>query len=183
MLTVPRKLITAEELLAMGTDFHGELVRGRLIEMAPASWGRGMSGSNALLIIGNFVREHKLGRVFTAETGFTLSRDPDSVRAPDVAFVATDRIPTSARRSGFFDGAPDLAVEIISPNDSFSELSEKIDEYLAAGTRIVWVIDDRRKTITVYANNAPPTVLPIDARLTGGDLLPGFDVPVQQFFE
>ena len=176
------KLMTAEELLALGPDFHGELVRGRLIEMAPASWGHGISGSSALLIIGGFVRDNILGRVFTAETGFTLTRDPDTVRAPDVAFVSNARIPQTEDRSGFFEGPPDLAVEIVSPSNTFSELSEKVDDYFVAGTKLVWIIDAGRRTITVYTSQDRPVVLREADTLSGEDVLPGFTIVVSQFF-
>jgi Uma2 family endonuclease len=181
----PDKLMTAEDLLAMGPDFHGQLVRGRLVEMAPASWGHGISGSKALLLIGGFVEANGLGAVFTTETGFRLSDDPDTVRAPDVAIVASARVPKTDDRSGFFNGSPDLAVEIVSPHHAFSDVAEKVDDYLNAGARQVWVIDDRRKAVTIYAKDAAPLTLAAsdDATVPGGDVLPGFAVAVKRFFE
>jgi len=174
--------MTAAELLALGPDFHGELVRGRLVEMAPASWGHGIGGSTALRIIGNFVAEHQLGLVFTAETGFILSNDPDTVRAPDVAFVCNIRIPKSDDRSGFFEGAPDLAVEILSPSNTVTEMAEKVDDYLTSGCKQVWVISTERRSITVYAPDTRPFVLRDTDTLTAGAVLPGFAVPVARFF-
>lgn len=181
--TAPTKLMTAADLLAMGPDFHGELVRGRLIEMAPASWGHGDIALTVGAILHEFVREQKLGRTYAAETGFMLSDDPDTVRAPDAAFVAKARIPQTDDRSGFFKGPPDLAVEILSPSNTASEMLEKIDDYLTAGCRLVWVIDPERRTITVYDPSTRPIVLRETETLAGGDVLPGFAVQVQRFFE
>lgn len=180
--STPEKLVTGADLLAMGPDFHGELVRGRLIEIAPASWGHGSSGSEALLLIGPFVKRRNLGLVFTAETGFCLTRDPDTIRAPDVAFVRAERIPTTGDRSGFFAGPPDLAVEIVSPNDRFAEIVEKVNDYLKAGTLEVWVIDPRKRAITVHVADALPRVLGEGETLADSRALPGFAEPVASFF-
>ena len=181
-LLTPDNLMTGDELLALGPDFHGELVRGRLIEVAPASWGHGWNGGDALLLIGAFVKRSRLGVVFTAETGFYLSRDPDTIRAPDVAFVRAGRIPMEADRSGFFDGPPDLAVEIVSPNDRVAEVLDKVSDYLRAGTLEVWVIDPRRRTITVYVDDDAPRVLGEAETLADSRALPGFAEPVAVFF-
>jgi len=177
------KLMTAEELLRLGPDFHGELVRGRLVEMAPASWGHGDIALTVGSILHRFVRSRNLGRVFAAETGFRLSRDPDSVRAPDVAFVAQHRIPQTDDRSGYFEGAPDLAVEIVSPNDSYGQLAEKVADYLAAGSRLVWVIDPSTRTVTIHRANGSTVLLRSHETLSGDDVLPGFTTPVAAFFE
>ena len=183
MTQTAEKLLTGEDLLALGPDFHGELVKGRLVEMAPASWGHGITGTRALSIIDGYVRKHRLGAVMTAETGFYLTRDPDTVRAPDVAFVSTARLPAGDDRSGFFDGPPDLAVEVVSPRDSFSELAEKIEDYLAAGTKLVWIVDPAKQTVTTYDTTRRAVVLQRHETLTGGEVLPGFAEPVAQFFE
>jgi Uma2 family endonuclease len=150
--------------------------------MAPASWGHGSSGGDALLLIGSFVKRHKLGLVFTAETGFYLSRDPDTIRAPDVAFVRAERIPQTDDRSGFFEGPPDLAVEIVSPNDRFAEIVEKVNDYLNAGTLEVWVIDPRKRAVTLHAADGLPRVLADGETLTDSRALPGFAEPIAAFF-
>jgi Uma2 family endonuclease len=176
------RLVTADELLAMGTDFHGELIRGRLIEMAPAGWDHGSVAADALAIVHAFVKRHKLGRVFAAETGFVLERDPDTVRAPDVGFVRTERIPTSGSRRGFFDGPPDLAVEVMSPNDRPAEVEAKTRAWLDAGTVEVWIIDPSKQTVTLHAGDASPRTLGLPDAVNGSRVLAGFAEPVSTFF-
>ena len=180
--TTTDKLMTGDELLALGADFHGELVRGRLIEMAPASWGHSGYGNEAAFLITTFVKRRKLGRVFTAETGFYLGRGPDTVRAPDVAFVRAERIPADEDRRGFFEGPPDLAVEIVSPNDRVAEILEKVSDYLRAGTLEVWLIDPRKRTITIYVDDDAPRMLDESMTLTDSRALPGFAEPAAAFF-
>ena len=181
--TLLDKLATADDLLNLGPDFHGELVEGRIIEMAPASWEHGLSGGQALFLLKQFVDTHKLGRVFTAETGFILKRDPDLVRAPDVAFVRSGRVPAERGRGGFFDGPPDLAVEIVSPGDRLVEVERKIDDFLTAGCLSVWIISPVRRTITLHRPARDPGVLREGETLSDEGVLPGFAVAVARFFE
>ena len=116
-------------------------------------------------ILGNHIRANGLGTFFGAETGFILGRDPDTVRAPDFAFVRPSRPATPER--GFYPGAPDLAVEVLSPDDGPRYVREKIAEWLEAGTLAVWVVDPRQRTITIH----------------GRELFPGFELPVDELFE
>lgn len=182
MPTTATKLMTAEDLLALGPDFHGELVRGRIIEMAPASWGHGDKASRVDRIVGQFVDDHDLGTVFGAETGFFLARDPDVVRAPDCAFVRASRIPKDSDGTGFFPGAPDLAVEILSPGDKQTDIEEKIDDYLNAGCIAVWIINPKRKSLTIHRGGQNPLVFRESDTLDAGEPLPGLVVPVRQLF-
>lgn len=177
------RLVTADELLAMGSDFHGELVRGRLIEMAPAGWNHGSIAGEAFAVIHAFVKQHKLGKVFAAETGFILERDPDTVRAPDVAFVRAHRIPTGGNRRGFFDGAPDLAVEVISSSDPPGAVAAKAQAWLDAGVTEVWVISPAEQNVTIYVGDGSPRVLNASEMLTGSRVLSGFAESVATFFE
>jgi Uma2 family endonuclease len=148
-MSTATKPITAEELYAMGDIGRCELVKGEIIHMAPAGADHGDIAGEMFGLIWGFVKEHQLGKVYAAETGFTIKRKPDTVRAPDVAFVRSDRVPPPGKR-GFFDGFPDLAIEGVSFNDLASELSEKVEDWLAAGTTSVWVVDPRTRTIDVY---------------------------------
>jgi Uma2 family endonuclease len=100
-----------------------------------------------------------------------------------VAFVSTARLPADDDRSGFFDGPPDLAVEVVSPRDSFGELAERIEDYLSAGTKLVWIVEPAKQTVTAYGATRRAVVLQCHETLTGGDVLPGFAEPVAQFFE
>jgi Uma2 family endonuclease len=157
------------------------LIRGELIEMAPAG---GAHGEIAAGIIGRLwahVTENKLGRVYTSETGFVLAREPDVVHGPDAAVVRSERVP--ARQRGFYEVAPDLTVEVMSPDDSYHYVHGKVMEYLEAGVRLVWVVDPERQTITVYQADRSGQILTIDDALDGGDVLPGFTVPVARIFE
>lgn len=183
-MTVQTSAITAEELERMPHhDRRVELVRGEVIEMAPAGFDHGSVALTIAVYLHAFVRQHKLGVVCAAETGFILSRNPDTVRAPDAAFVSAGRVAQQQRKEGFFDGPPDLAVEVVSPGDSAEEVEEKTLEYLQAGARLVWIVRPRARTITVYRSLKQVRVLTPDDTLDGDDVLPGFTVPVKEVFE
>ena len=177
-------LITADELLAMPDDgFHRhELVRGELITMAPAGGEHGAIGSRADRRIGNFVEQNDLGVVFNSDTGFIVSTDPDTVRAPDVSFMRKERIPADGIPKGFIPGAPDLAVEVISPSDSYTEVAEKVAQLLEAGTQLVVLIDPRTRTIALHHQSGAIDRLTEADILTLGDLIPGFECPVAELF-
>jgi Uma2 family endonuclease len=116
------------------------------------------------------------------EVGFVLEHDPDTVRAPDVAFVTAARVPDATSRGKYFDGAPDLAVEVVSPGDTAAEVLEKVQEYLAAGCQMVWVIESKTRTVVSYRPDGSAKVLREDDQLSGEDVLPGFSVPVRRVF-
>jgi len=158
-----------------------ELVRGEVREMAPAGGEHGSTSMDVGIRLGIFVIENRLGRVFAAETGFIIERDPDTVLAPDCAFVRADRVPRPMPR-GYLPLAPDLAVETLSPDDRPGEVRDKIDRWLAAGVRQVWVIDPRRRTVSVHRPESPPRVLEEGGSLDGGDILPGFRAKVADLF-
>jgi Uma2 family endonuclease len=127
------------------------------------------------------VDEHDLGAVYAAETGFLLARNPDTVRAPDVAFVRADRLASTAEE-GFFPGPPDLAVEVVSPSDSYSAVEEKVFEWLDSGCRVVVVLDPRRQVATVYRSRQSISLLSPPDLLSAEDLVPGWSVPLAQLF-
>jgi Uma2 family endonuclease len=118
-----------------------------------------------------------------ADTGFWLTRDPDTVRAPDVAFVRRERLPTGAARRGYFPGAPDLAVEVISPKDLYTEVDEKVGEWLAHGTLMVLVVNPRRRTVAVHRPGQPVRILGEDETLDGEDAVPGWTMAVRDIFD
>lgn len=176
-------LMTAEEFLRLGDDFHGELRRGKIITMSPAGSQHGAVAMAIGARIKIFVDDHGLGSVYAAETGFIISHDPDTVRAPDVSFVAAARIPEGGNGPGFFDGAPDLAVEVLSPSNTPAETAEKVDEYLKAGVRLIWVVDPSRKTVTAYTSAEKDfAVVNVGDTLNGVDVLPGFTLEVGMIF-
>ncbi len=178
------ELVTAEMLAALpDTGERTELVQGEILVMAPAGEEHGRIGGLLFVALGDFVLRHKLGAIYLAETGFLLSRAPDTVRAPDAAFVAAHRLAEHARRSGFFDGAPDLAVEVVSPNDSYQDVTDKVRDYLNAGTQAVWVVNPRGQTVTVHESTRLARTLTVDDTLDGGETLPGFSLRIADLFD
>ena len=176
-------LVTAEELLDMPDDgYQYELVRGELRKMAPA----GARHSNIGMTVGtslNFhVMSNNLGTVFGADGGFLLERNPDTVRAPDVAFVRRERMEEVGLMDSYWPGPPDLAVEVISPNDRYTEVVEKVEEWLKAGTRMVVVVDPRRKVAAVHRSGREPVTLAEGAVLDGDDVVPGWRMALGDIF-
>lgn len=162
--------------------YRFELVRGVPVrEPRPAPLHARVVSTLAWLLEG-FVRETGAG-VVLVEAGFLLSRNPDTVRGPDVSFVASSRIPGDGyAREGFWPMAPDLAVEVLSPGNRASEMQEKVLEYLAAGGRLVWVVDPRLRSVTVHSPGGEARILAAGAALEGSPVLPGFRVEVGALF-
>jgi len=179
------RLVTADEMLTLpGDDLRHELVRGEHYVNPPPFSRHGQVGMRLALLLAQHVVAHRLGIVLTGDAGFLLARDPDTVRAPDVSFVRRDRVPPDGILGpGYIEGAPDLAVEVLSPDDAMIEMEEKVDEYLATGARAVWVINPKRRTVTVHAPGAPILVLGEGDRLDGGDAVPGFACDVREVFD
>ena len=176
--------ITAEELFRMPDDgYRYELVAGRLRKVTPAGSLHGAIGLRLAVAIGAHVDEHRLGVVFSADTGFKLARDPDTVRAPDVAFVSRARIPAAGIPTGYWIGPPDLAVEVLSPTDVRSEIADKIQEYLQGGVIQVWFVEPAARRATIHRPNAEPETLGEHETIVGGDLLPGFQYPLSRLFD
>ena len=176
------QLVTAAELLDMPDDgFKYELVRGELRQMAPAGSEHSISGVQIAAALLNHVKANNLGRVFGADAGFLLARNPDTVRAPDAAFVRRERVEAVGIVSGYWPGPPDLAVEIISPNDRYTEVYEKVDEWLAAGSSMV-VVNPRNRTATVRVAGMNPVILNESGALDGGEVVPGWRMAVSDIF-
>ncbi len=179
----PAKPVTAEELLTLPEDgFRYELIRGELQQMAPAGHHHGKIAVNLTTPLDQHVRANNLGTVYAAETGFLLASDPDTVRAPDVAFVRRERVEAVADVEGYWPGAPDLAVEVISPGDTYAHVEDKVMEWLDAGTRMVVTVNPRRHSVTVWHARDDGVVLTEEDVLEGGDVVPGWSVPVRTLF-
>lgn len=177
-------LMTAEELLARSSELgRCELINGELRRMSPAGAYHGDIAGEVFAQIYLFLKKKKLGKVFAAETGFILSRKPDTVRAPDVMFLAKSRVPKNGIPDGFLPIAPDLAVEVVSPDDRFSEVTEKADSYLKAGVKLVWVIEPRARKAFVFRKSKDVVHLNEKDALSGEDVLPGFALPLAELFE
>ncbi|HSU18077.1 Uma2 family endonuclease [Longimicrobium sp.] len=176
-------LVTADELLRMPDDgVRRELVRGEVREMSPAGSRHGRIGARILSRLEAYVREQGLGEVYNADTGFLLASNPDTVRAPDVGFVSRERADPVGDIEEFWPGAPDLAIEVVSPSDLFSEVDEKVAEYLDAGCRMVMVVDPRRRAATVYRSRSDIVLLTENDSLEGGDVVPGWTLPLRDVF-
>jgi Uma2 family endonuclease len=179
----PDRLLTAEDLTELPDDgCRYELVKGRLVRMPPAA----SASSLVAMILGwrvmSFVRQHALGSCLGADGGVRLGSNPDTVRAPDFAFFSQARLPGGVPPSGYL-GAPDLAVEVLSPTDRFGDVLVKVAEYLAAGVRLVWVIDYRSRSAFVFRPDRGYDTLTGDAQLDGEDVLPGFRLPLSVLWE
>jgi Uma2 family endonuclease len=174
--------MTAEELFELPDDgMRHELVEGELHTMTPAGESHGWVALGIGAKIFDHVERAGLGRAYAAETGFLLHRDPDTVRAPDVAFVARERLPGEPAR-GFAELAPDLVVEVVSPSDRASDVASKATTWLDAGVRLVWVVDPQARLAAVHRPGGTVTVLREDGVLDGEDVLPGFRLPLSELF-
>ena len=167
-------LLTAEDLEMVEVPGKvTELLRGRLVVREPPGARHGSVAARLTYLLGDHVYRHGLGVVFAQDTGFKIESDPDTVRAPDVAFVASlraDQIP----ETGYATLAPDLAAEIVSPGDRPGELLAKVGLWLDAGTRMVWVIDPARSQARVYRDTGELSIIPADGSLDGEPVVPGF---------
>lgn len=182
-MTITQQAMTADELLQLPDDgFRYELVRGELRRMSPASQEHGRLGFNVTLPLGQYVRANNLGTMYIAETGFRIGTAPDTVRAPDVAFVRRERVEEIGNPAGYWPSAPDLAVEIVSRNDLYTEVEEKVTEWLDAGTRMVIVVNPRKRTATVHRSRTEIAILTEQDTLDGADVVPGWRLPVSELF-
>ena len=181
MTTTPQ-LLTAEDLWRMPNNQRRELVKGELRTMAPAGFEHGAVITNVAFLLARHVKSERLGVVLGAETGFIIGRNPDTVRGADVAFVSTARLPQGPLPISYFPSAPDLAVEVVSPSDTTVEVQDKVDDYLAGGTKMIWVINPRHKTVVVHRPQTIPHVLRQTDTLTGDDVVPGFSCAVSEIF-
>ena len=183
-MSVTMQAMTAEELLARPRNgVRSELIEGELIEMQPAGFFHGFTGNLLGAALTTHVLENDLGVVLMAETGFKVSTNPDTVLAPDVGFVAKDRLPADlSALIWFFPGAPDLAVEVVSPGDTYNEVETKVARYLDAGTRLVWVVRPRQKRVEVHRADGTSALLSVGETLGGESVVPGFKLPIARIF-
>jgi Uma2 family endonuclease len=176
-------LTTADELLHMpGDGVRRELVDGELLEMSPSGYTHGRVTANVTRVLSRYVYENGLGDVLAAETGFKLSSDPDTVLAADVAFVRGERAAAAREEGAYMNGAPDLAVEVVSPSDRSSSVEVKVRAWLGAGTRMVIIVHPTRRTVAVHRSGTAVDLLGESGVLDGGDVVPGWSVPVRDLF-
>lgn len=176
------KLVTADELLAMQDDgFRYELVRGELVKMPPAGHVHGKRGSRVNYSLSAHVYQNDLGEVYLAETGFHLESNPDTVLAPDASFVRQERVDVAGDTDGYFPGPADLAVEVISPTDRYTEVEAKVTAWFAAGTLMVVVVNPRNRTVQAHTPDGVTELTEADT-LDGGDVVPGWRLPIADIF-
>jgi Uma2 family endonuclease len=177
-----KTLLSADELERMPDDdsVRTELDEGEFITMPPNGLEHGYFETRIASILDQHVRKNRLGRVYSGEAGFRLGKD--TVRAPDVAFIRQDRL-EALHGKGFAKGAPDLAVEIFSPSDSIRQLMRKVKQYFAAGCHTVWIVYPDQREVHVLDASGADRLLTIGGTLDAPELLPGFSVPMAEFFE
>jgi Uma2 family endonuclease len=179
-----KKLLTAEEFMRLPDPPDGsqqELVRGEIITMPPPMGPHGVCCLAIGMLLRQFVKQKKLGFVTSNDAGTILERRPDTVRGPDVAFYSFKRVPKLPK--GYFEVAPDLAVEVLSPDSSFSKLQRKVEQYLKAGSSLVWVFDPEVRTVTIYRPKQQPETLEENESLSGEKTLAGFSCRLAECFE
>jgi Uma2 family endonuclease len=178
------KLITAEQLYELPDDgLNYELLRGTLVSEPVPGRLHGRTVARISYLLSKFVGSKRLGVVYAGDTGFVLARQPDTVRGPDVAFLSNERERETEGARPYIPGAPDLAVEVVSPSDRTREVLGKVSDYLAAGSRIVWVVNPVREEVSVFRSPFAPRVLAGTDLLDGEDVLPGFSVTIAEIFE
>jgi Uma2 family endonuclease len=174
---------TAEDLLSLPSDARYELIRGELIDMPPPPGGEHGSRTMSLTaFVSVYVISHGLGECFAAETGFKIAADPDTVMAPDWAFVSNGRIPTPTPK-GYWPVAPDIVLETRSPSDSRREIALKIEQWLRAGVKVVWDLDPAAKLLAVHRLGSTTEMLGPEDTLRCEDVLPGFEIPLAVVFK
>jgi len=174
-------LITADDLLEMPDDGRRyELVAGELVDVSPSASWPGIVASKVSHRIETYIDDHPgVGVCGVAEAGFRLFSNPDTVRTPDVWFIAAAHIRETGIPDGFWPGAPDLAIEVLSPSDRFADVMRKVREYLAAGARRVWLIDLKGRAAADFGPDATAALLDEDGVLEGGEVLPGFTLALR----
>jgi Uma2 family endonuclease len=178
-MSTTAQLMTAEELIKLPRGrFRYELVKGELLTMSPAGEEHGGITVNLTVVLGQHVKANKLGVVYGAGTGFKLESNPDTVLAPDVAFIRRERVGQISKK--YREGAPDLAVEVISPGESRHKIEKKVGQWLHLGARVVWIVNPQTATVTIYRADGGVKLLSATDELTGDDVVPGFQIPITE---
>lgn len=174
--------LTAEELWEMPDDGNRyELVRGELRTMSPPQFRQGEITTHFAGPLVAHVKANRLGRVSLGDPGFILARKPDIVRAPDVCFIPAEHWP-AMERPAYWEGAPDLVVEVVSPSDTVYDVDEKVEDWISLGCRMVVVVNDRTRTVAVHRPGQPSCTLRGSEVFDGEDVVPGFRLPLPEIF-
>lgn len=187
MADIRAEMLTGDDLLKMpsGMGERYELIDGELIALTPASFQHGLVALQIGFLLKTHTSQRKIGRVVGAETGFYTRGDKKTVRAPDVAYISYEKLPEGPLPAdAYLNIAPDLVVEVVSPGDRAGEIEQKIQEWLDFGVRLVWVAYPESQRVHVFAGHSGQSrILTAPDKITGGDVLPGFEVSVSAFFE
>jgi Uma2 family endonuclease len=184
-MAMTKARLTAEDLWRMGEgDVRRELVNGEVVEMTPSGGIHGEVTQRICRWLAEYAERQGRGKVLVGDVGFVLNlpHDPERVRAPDVAFVSSQRLPGGHLPQGFLHCAPDLAVEVLSPSDNPVDVQQKVRDYLEAGARLVWVVAPQAKAVTIYRADGSARLLREQESLEGEDLLPGLEIPLAELF-
>jgi Uma2 family endonuclease len=176
-------LITGADLLLHPEWGPCELVGGRVIPVCRPNNTHGYLVSKINIRLGTFIEKNNLGILFSGASGIYLGRDPDTVRGPDLHFVSAERWPGESAWSGYLEIPPDLCIEIVSPNDNWTDLEDKVDQYFDAGVKLVWIIDPKMRKARVRRLRGPETLIPSTGTLTGENILPGFELRLDDLFD
>lgn len=176
------KLITADELYAMGDMPGVELIKGKLRNMSPTGFEHGIREARLGRFLDRYNEQHKLGEVMTGEVGMYIRRNPDSIRAADVLFISHERLQQVQSKS-YLDVAPELVVEVLSPNDSWVDMAEKLEDYFSIGVLQVWFANPRNKTLQVFTSVTESMLLREDEAVPEIPFLPGFELNVGEIYE
>lgn len=179
------RLMSAEEFFEYEPPegYRAELVDGEVVLMTGSGARHGQIAAKICMLLAQHVLTHRLGVVFAAETAFILDREPDTVRCPDASFLAIARMPAGGITDARLELAPDLVIEVLSPNDRAIEVEQRIAKFLASGTRLIWIINPKLRTATAYTPGAPPNALGEDDLLDAGDVVPGFACPLRDVLD
>jgi len=175
-------LATIEDLTGADDGYRYDLILGELYQMPRAGDDHGALAGRVAVAVGRVVLDRRLGNIYVAEPGFVLSRNPDTLVAPDVAFVRAERLEPDRDRRKFLQIVPDLAVEVVSPSETPRMIADKIHAYVAAGIPLLWVMEPIRREVAVHGAGRAPVVLREGDILDGGDVIPGLRLPIEDLF-
>jgi len=183
MSTTSTALMTAEELMQLPRGYYrAELINGELIKMPLPKLPHGRVAMRLGLPLVQFISDHDLGEAYLSEVGFQLTRNPDTVLGPDLSFISKERLKEVGEVEGYWQGPPDLAIEVLSPGDRPGKINKKISRYFSFGTNQVWIVDPKHSTVTVYRSPSDTTTFSGSDYLEAPDLLPGFRISLDKIF-
>ncbi len=176
-------LMTAEELLCLPRgEFRAELINGELKKMPLPGLPHGRIAMRLSAPLAQFVWDHDLGEVYISDVGFQLTSNPDTVLGPDISLVSKDRLEETGEPKGYWQGPPDIAVEVLSPGDRLGKVKAKLSRWLGFGTRQVWIVDPKFRTVTIYRSLSDATTFSGSDDLEADDILPGFRISLERIF-